>query len=79
MLAYGSPYAEEVQHLRFIRDNKITRSLLGATAVDKFEAAYYVYSPIIARAMNRNPSLCNFMRKVVVAPIVKLLSLLFDR
>lgn len=77
--AYGSPYAEEVQHLRFIRDRRITRSLLGATAVDKFEAVYYLYSPFIARAMRCNPYLCTFMRKVVVAPIVKLLSLLFDR
>jgi len=76
--AYGSRYAEEVQLLRFIRDIRLSTTLLGKASVERFESFYYLFSPYVARAMERDPHLCNFMRKVVVTPIVKMLSLLFN-
>ncbi|MHA1957650.1 MAG: S8 family peptidase [Candidatus Thorarchaeota archaeon] len=77
--AYGSPYAPQVQSLRDIRDKKLSLSLLGRTAVDKFETVYYTFSPTVARAMDQNPRLCSFIRRTIMEPIVVGLKFVFDR
>lgn len=77
--SFGSAQAPQVQRLRFIRDYSLAKSLFGRTLVEKFENVYYVFSPAIARAMNRSERLTKLIRTVTMVPIVTGLKLIFDR
>jgi len=43
---------------------------MGDLFVDTYEWVYYKFSPSVAAIMDKNPHFKNFMRKVVVNPIV---------
>ena len=68
--AYGSPAAPQVTFLRNIRDNGLRKTRMGDLFVDTYEWIYYKFSPGVAAIMNKNPYFKNFMRKVIVNPIV---------
>ena len=68
--AYGSPAALQVAFLRNIRDNGLRKTRMGDLFVDAYEWIYYKFSPAVAAIMNKDPYFKNFMRKVIVNPIV---------
>jgi ankyrin repeat protein len=70
---YGSPMCAEVLLLQEFRDRCLTRSVLGRAAV----RLYYYLSPPLAAAISRSPYLRMLVRRVLVAPAVRLVSALF--
>ncbi|MFW9874509.1 MAG: CFI-box-CTERM domain-containing protein [Candidatus Thorarchaeota archaeon] len=68
--AYGSPAAPQVAFLRNIRDKGLRKIRMGDLFVDAYEWIYYKFSPGVAAIMDKNPHFKNFMRKVIVNPIV---------
>lgn len=67
---YGSPMCAEVLLLSQFRDKHLAQSALGRAAV----RLYYYLSPPLAAALSRRPYLKAFVRRVFVAPAVRLVS-----
>ena len=67
--AFGSPMATEVQLVRDFRDNTIKQEYLGSRYVTALNAIYYSFSPYVASAIDRNPSVKPAMR-VILAPLL---------
>ncbi len=68
--AYGSPFAPEVQFLRNFRDFKLKSTSGGEAFVQFYEKIYYMFSPYIAKKMDKNDSIKNVIRKLIVEPTV---------
>ncbi len=66
---FGSPMADEVQLVRNFRDNTIQHEYLGSRYVTALNAMYYSFSPIVARAIDQNPSVKPLMR-LILAPLL---------
>ena len=71
---YGSSSCAEVLILRQFRDRCLSRSMLGRAAV----RLYYSISPPVAAALSRSGYLRWLVRRVLVAPLVRLVSALSD-
>jgi hypothetical protein len=67
--AMGSDLHPYVQSLREFRDNILLQSRYRDT-FDKLLEKYYLFSPAIARAMNKNNYLKVFLRYLLVYPVV---------
>ena len=67
--AYGTPFAKEIEILRWWRDSslKVTR------AGEIFVLAYYKISPPIARFISKKPVL-KWLVRVLLSPLIKLLN-----
>jgi len=57
--AYGTPFANEINVLRYWRDNSLLQKSLGR----KFVSLYYSFSPPIAFKINER----NFLKKIIRA------------
>jgi len=75
--AYGSPIAPQVKFLRNIRDKRLRISRAGALFIDAYEWIYYKFSPQVAEIMYRNQFFKNFMKWLIVNPIVWILTGIF--
>ncbi|MFX1575314.1 MAG: S8 family serine peptidase [Promethearchaeota archaeon] len=71
--AYGSPLAPQVRFLRHIRDVRLRKRRIGALFIDAYEWIYYKFSPRVARTMQQNHLFRNFIKKLVVSPVVHFL------
>ena len=71
--AYGSPIADEVMFLRRLRDDRLKQSRIGSLFVQVYEWIYYQFSPRVASIMDRNRRFKNFMKIMIVQPIVRFL------
>jgi hypothetical protein len=74
--AYGSPYAHEVQALRHFRDTYLRDTVLGNLFFARFYTEYYLYSPIVAWAMEESSELTETIRTVLVDPIFEFMRVL---
>lgn len=72
---YGTSLAPEVNTLRVFRDN----ILLSNNAGEKFVNFYYRFSPPIANFISKHSMLKTCIRKIFVAPVVKIAKLLNKR
>jgi hypothetical protein len=73
--AMGSDLHPHVQLLREFRDNILLRSKYKDTFEHLLEK-YYIFSPPIAGAMNKNPYLKSFLRYSLVYPIIYAIKLI---
>jgi len=64
---YGDYNATEVLELRYYRDSVLLKTNLGRILVD----IYYFISPPIAKFLEKSESLKAFVRKNILAPIIK--------
>jgi len=71
--AYGTPFAEEIDVLRFWRDNSLENNILGISFI-KF---YYWFSPVIAKIIVTNNCLKKATR-MCLNPIVKILKVKYN-
>lgn len=55
--AYGTPFAEEINVLRFWRDNCLKKNIFGVFFID----FYYWFSPLIADIIRNN----GFLKKII--------------
>ena len=67
--AFGSEMAPEVAYMRFVRDKLIGSTYVGRMLVDAFNAFYYSWSPLVARAMDASGILRAVFR-VLLLPTV---------
>ena len=65
--AYGSPMANEVAFLRYIRDRYLEPSAVGKRLV----RAYYLLSPPIARELAKKDTARLLVRSLVLGPLVR--------
>ena len=72
--AYGSPIAPQVKFLKNIRDKGLRKSRVGFLLVEGYEWFYYKFSPQIAGVMYQNRHFRNFIRWLIVNPIVYILT-----
>lgn len=75
--AYGSPIAPQVNFLRDIRDKRLRNSRAGMLFIDAYEWIYYKFSPQVAEVMYKNSFFKNFMKWLIVNPIVWILTGIF--
>ncbi len=73
--AYGSPFAPEVDFLRHIRDDVLTRTRFGERWFRHFHEHYYRISPAIAQQMREQPELARLIRFAIVEPLVRYLQM----
>ena len=71
--AYGTPFAKEIDILRFWRDNSLKNNILGISFI-KF---YYWFSPVIAKIIGTNNCLKKATR-MCLNPIVKILKVKYN-
>jgi hypothetical protein len=71
--AYGTPFAEEINVLRFWRDEHLSTNLFGRTFVD----FYYHVSPPIANFIADKPNIRKLVR-LCLSPYIKFLQKRFD-
>jgi len=64
-VAYGTPLAKEVDHLRKYRDQYLLQSCLGRILVN----IYYKVGPFIASIVNRSSTL-KFVTRQILSPLV---------
>lgn len=67
--AYGSEMAPEVAYMRFVRDKLIGSTHVGRTLVEVFNAFYYSWSPLVARAVAAN-SILRAPFRILLLPVV---------
>lgn len=72
--AYGSPYADEVNFLRRIRDDVLMQSRVGEDFFRRFYRHYYRFSPLISEEMDANPEFRRLIRLGIVDPLLRYLS-----
>lgn len=65
--AYGTPFAQEIDALRDLRDNTLQNNALGRA----FVKTYYTLSPPIADFIRNKPALRKIVR-TILKPIVAL-------
>ncbi len=68
--AYESPLAPQVRFLRQIREVRLRKMRIGALFIEAYEWVYYKFSPSVARAMLHNRRFRNFIKILIVSPIV---------
>ena len=72
---FGSEFAPQVQQLREIRDNFLTKTESGSAFMKSFNQFYYSFSPTIADLERENPAFKE-MVKLVITPLLTSLSIL---
>ena len=72
---YGSEIADEVQHLRELRDNQLLQTESGTAFMGMFNDVYYSFSPIIADYERENPYFKEAV-KLAITPMISSLSLM---
>lgn len=75
-LATGSPYSNEVNSLRNLREHILRRSEVGDDFFKQFFYSYYGFSPEVCRLMRHQPALRPLIKKYFVAPLLAGLELL---
>jgi hypothetical protein len=75
-VAYGSPYAREINLLRRVRDRTLRTSRLGGAFFDALHDEYYAFSVAIARLMVRSPAARSNVERWLVRPLASVLALL---
>jgi hypothetical protein len=75
-LATGSPYSDEVNSLRNLREHILRRSEVGDDFFKQFFYCYYGFSPEVCRLMRHQPGLRDLIKKYFVAPLLAGLELL---
>ncbi len=73
--AYGTELAPQVQQLRELRDNTISKTGSGAAFMSAFNTAYYSFSPAISD-LERENILFREAVKITLTPMLSTLSLL---
>lgn len=73
--AYGTPHAQEIDLLRSFRDDVLLQSIFGTL----FVRVYYRLSPPIAEWISRKDWRQKLVRKTVIDPLLRLVSLIFSR
>jgi hypothetical protein len=68
--AYGSPFTPEVEFLRDVRDQVLTRTRTGDRFFRRFYEHYYRISPQLAAAAREDDELAGLLRVGVVEPLV---------
>lgn len=75
-VATGSPYSNEVNALRAVRDSVLRPSEVGFDFFQHLHYDYYGFSPEVCRLMARSPDLVERIRTCVVAPLIECLTLI---
>lgn len=75
-VATGSPYSNEVNALRRIRDRVLRRNEVGYDFFAHLHEDYYGFSPEVCRLMARSPSLLEIIRDEYVRPLTLCLELI---
>ena len=73
--AYGTELAPQVQMLRELRDDTLLSAESGASFVDKFNSAYYAFSPAVADMQRENPAFRDAV-KALITPMIHSLSIM---
>ena len=73
--AYGSELAPQVQHLRELRDNKLSQTNSGSDFMNAFNRIYYSFSPQVADLEREHP-LFKEAVKIGLTPMLLSFSLL---
>jgi hypothetical protein len=74
---YGSEIADEVQHLRELRDNQLLQTEFGTMFMGMFNDVYYSFSPIIADYERENPYFKEAV-KLSITPMISSLAFMED-
>jgi hypothetical protein len=74
-IACGSPFAQEVNALRDIRDRALRKSEIGFDFFDRLFVDYYQFSPRVVDLMGGDPTLRTFIRTYFVRPLIAALQL----
>jgi len=74
---YGSEIADEVQHLRELRDNQLLQTESGTMFMGMFNDVYYSFSPIIADYERENPYFKEAV-KLSITPMISSLAFMED-
>jgi hypothetical protein len=74
--ALGSPQAEQVDRLRKLRDEFISRSRLGKDFFAAASKEYYAFSPIIAARMHASTEFKDRVRRFAISPFLGFVELL---
>jgi hypothetical protein len=77
-IATGSPYSEEVNALRLVRDRTLRNSDIGYDFFQRLWDDYYAFSPEVCRLMARSPNLLVRVRLCFVGPLSRILRLAYD-
>jgi len=75
-VASGSPYSEDVNRLRVVRDQLLRRGRLGEDFFERLHYDYYSFSPEVVRLMGRSRSTHQFVRDSFVFPLLAGLELI---
>ncbi len=75
-LATGSPYSEQVNRLRHLREHSLRHSQVGDAFFAQFHYRYYGFSPEITRLMGNERKLSTLIKDQFVAPLLASLDLL---
>ncbi len=72
---YGTELAPQVQQLREIRDQKLTKTESGQLFLNSFNEFYYLISPVVSDYERENPVFKETV-KLVITPMLSTLSIL---
>lgn len=75
-VASGSPYSEEVNRLRVVRDQLLRRGRVGEDFFERLHYDYYSFSPEVVRLMGRSRPTHDFVRDSFVVPLLAGLQLI---
>jgi hypothetical protein len=69
-LSTGSPYSEEINRFRDLRDDTLRESLIGDDFFNEFFYRYYGFSPEVTRLMGHHPNLKPVILQYFVTPLL---------
>jgi hypothetical protein len=74
----GSPYAEEINHLRTFRDETVLKTRCGNGLMTTLEKIYYSFSPRVATYLRNHRSTRNVVKSMIVIPFLQSLFMCED-
>lgn len=69
-LSTGSPFSQEVNRLRYLREHILRRSEVGDDFFNNFFFHYYAFSPEVCRLMGNHPNVRNLIKNYFVVPLL---------
>jgi len=69
-ISTGSPYSQEIQRFRQIRDSVLRQSIVGDDFFNEFFYRYYAFSPEVRRLLGHHPHLKPLVRERFVVPLL---------
>jgi hypothetical protein len=69
-LSTGSPYSEEIQRFRYVRENTLRSSMVGNAFFEEFFYRYYGFSPEVTRLIGQQSNLRPQIKDRFVVPLL---------